>query len=123
MAIAYTYKVNSARVAAQGDLVDVIKEVEVTVTGKDGAANFDLPTTVQLGDADPENFTSFASLTEAQIVSWLESNPLLDPTRMHIAFVVEKEKAKLAMENKPLPWQPAPEPAAPPLPVETPPVE
>ena len=123
MAIVYSYKVNGVRVVAEGGLADVVKEVEVTVSGADGAAKFDLPVTVKLGAADSDSFTAFGDLTEAQIVSWLESDPSLDGTKAHIAFVVEKEAAKLAMENKPLPWAPpAPEPAAP-LPVETPPAE
>ena len=115
MAIVYSYKIYSARVAAQGSLTDVVKELEVTVTGADGEAKFDLPVVVKFGDADPENFVDFSLLTEDQIVSWLESDQSLDSTRSHIAFVVEKEAAKLALEKKPLPWAPAPEaPVAPP---------
>jgi hypothetical protein len=113
MAIEYTYKVNGARVVAENGLTDVIKEIEITVTGTDGAAKFDLPVTIQLADADPTSFVSFADLTEAQIVSWVEAYPSLDSTKAHIAYVVEKEKAKLALESKPLPWAPVPEPAAP----------
>jgi len=116
MAIVYTYKINAARVVAQGNLADVVKEVEVTVSGADGAAKFELPVTVKLADADPNSFTGFLSLTEAQIVSWIENDPSLDGTKAHIAFVVEKEKAKLALEQKPLPWAPAPDPAAPAVP-------
>lgn len=111
MAISYSYKINAARVAAQDGLADVVKEVEATVTGTDGAAKFELPVVVKLGAADPESFTSFSSLTEEQMIGWLESEPSLDATRSHIAFVVAKEVEKLASESKPLPWQPAPEPA------------
>lgn len=111
MAIAYSYKINAARVTAQNGLADVVKEVEVTVTGTDGAAKFDLPTTVKLGEADPQSFTAFSSLTEAQIVSWVANDPSLDGTKAHIAFVVAKEAERLAMESKPLPWAPAPESA------------
>ena len=113
MAIVYSYKINAARVAAQDGLTDVIKEVEVTVTGTDGAAKFDLPTTVKLGAADPGSFTAFTALTEEQLVSWVENDPSLDGTKSHIAFVVAKEAEKLAMEQKPLPWAPVPDPAAP----------
>jgi len=111
MAIVYSYKVNGVRVIAEGGLADVVKEVEVTVSGADGAAKFDLPVTVKLGEADAGAFTAFGDLTEAQIVSWVENDPSLEPTKAHIAYVVEKEAAKLAMEAKPLPWVPAPEPA------------
>lgn len=119
MAIVYSYKINAARVAAQDGLTDVIKEVEVTVTGTDGAAKFDLPTTVKLGAADPSSFTAFGDLTEEQILAWLDTPPIpgvpttLEGIKAHIAFVVAKEVEKLAMEQKPLPWAPVPDPAAP----------
>jgi hypothetical protein len=123
MAIVYSYKINAARVVSQGGLTDVIKEVEVTVTGTDGAAKFDLPTTITLGAADPGSFTAFGDLTEEQILAWLDTPPTSDalpgvPTplegiKAHIAYVVAKEVEKLAMEQKPLPWAPAPETPAP----------
>ena len=111
MSITYSYKINAARVVAQDDLTDVVKEVEVTVTGADGAAKFELPVVVKLGDAAPASFTAFSVLTEEQLVSWVENDPSLDGTKAHIAFVVAKEVEKLAMELKPLPWEPVPEPA------------
>lgn len=111
MAIVYSYKINAARVVAQDGLTDVVKEIEVTVTGTDGAAKFELPVVVKLGDADPGNFTAFSSLTEEQIVSWIESDPSLDSTKAHVALVVAKEAEKLASEPKPLPWLPPPAPA------------
>jgi hypothetical protein len=76
MAIVYSYKINAARVVAQDGLADVVKEVEVTVTGTDGAAKFDLPTTVKLGAADPSSFTAFGDLTEEQILAWLDAPPI-----------------------------------------------
>ena len=123
MPIVYSTKINAARVVAQDGLTDVIKEVEVTVTGTDGAARFDLPTTVKLGAADPGSFTAFGDLTEEQILAWLDVPPTSDvlpgvPTQLegikaHIAYVVAKEAEKLAMEQKPLPWAPAPGTPAP----------
>lgn len=116
MAIVYSYKVNGARVANEGGLTDVVKEVEVTVTGTDGAAKFELPVVVKLAEADASSFTTFDSLTEAQIIGWVENDPSLDGTKAHIAYVVAKEVEKLSLENKPLPWAPAPEAPAAPLP-------
>lgn len=116
MAIAYTFAINGARVGAEAPLADVVKELDVTVTGQDGACQFTLPTTVKLGVADPENFTAFADLTEAQLLAWVEAQTeALAPIKAHIAYVVEKEVAKAALEQKPLPWAPTPtQPLAPP---------
>ena len=123
MPIVYSTKINAARVVAQDGLTDVVKEIDVTVTGTDGAAKFDLPTTITLGAADPGSFTAFGDLTEEQILTWLDVPPTsdvlpgvpapLEGIKAHIAYVVAKEAEKLAMEKKPLPWAPAPETPAP----------
>lgn len=121
MAISYSYKINAVRVKSEDGLIDVVKEVDVTVTGADGAATFSLPASLKLGSPDPEDFTSFDDLTEEQIVAWLDVPPIpgmpttLEGIKLHIAYVVAKEAEKLAMEQKPLPWAPVPEapPAAP----------
>lgn len=115
MAISYTITITGARVGTEADLVDVVKELEVTVVGKDGAAQFALPTTVQLGAPDPDNFTNFADLTEVQLIDWAEAQPQLDPIKAHVAYVVAKEVEKLALTQKPLPWQPVPVTPAEPL--------
>lgn len=117
MAIEYTFKIHGVRVKSEGGLVDVVKEVDLTVTGADGAAKFELPMTVKLGDADPSSFAAFDSLTEAQLVGWVESQPVpegmpsfLEGVKAHIAHVVAKEAQKLSLGEKPLPWAPAPSP-------------
>lgn len=115
MAISYNITITGARVGTDADMVDVVKELDVTVVGSDGAAQFALPATVQLGAPDPDNFTDFADLTEAQLIEWVEAQPQLDPIKAHVAYVVAKEVEKLALTQKPLPWQPVPVPLAEPL--------
>lgn len=110
MALEYAYKVTAVRVVAQGDLPDVVREVEVNITGTDGAASFTLPATLQLTEASAETFTPFVELTEAQILAWVEAAPALEPVKAHVALVVAKEVERLSMQQKPLPWAPAPTP-------------
>lgn len=116
MAITYTIKINGARVHTQGGLTDVVKEVDASMTGTDGEASFTLPFSVQLAEADAETFTAFASLTEAQLVEWVEAETeKLESMKAHIALVVAKEVEKLALTQKPLPWastEPTPTPTA-----------
>lgn len=122
MAITYEIKINGARVSAEGDLADVVKELDVTVTGKDGAAQFALPTTLKLGEPDATAFTAFAELTEAQLVEWVEAETeKLEPIKAHIAYVVAKEVEKQVLTVKPLPWAPVPEAA--PMAPDMPPAE
>jgi hypothetical protein len=113
----YSYKVTAARVVAQGELENVIREVDVIVRGVDGAASFELPTSVKLGEADEESFTPFEQLTEEQITGWLQSDQTLEGVRSHIALVINRELARLEMEQKPLPWAPMPSPGSLPEPV------
>lgn len=110
MAISYSVKINGVRVVNNGSLSDVVKDVDYTLTGTDGEASFSLPNTVSLGSPESSEFIEFGSLTEAQVVEWVESNDL-SSQKMHIAYVVAKELERLAAKPKPLPWAPAPEPA------------
>lgn len=120
MAITYEIKINGARVQDQDGMVDVVKELDVSVTGKDGASSFVLPFSVKLSPAEEATFTPFGSLTEEEMVAWVEAQAdQLASIKAHIAMVVDKEVAKAALTNKPLPWAPVPEPA--PVPPTEPP--
>lgn len=105
MAISYTIVIRDALVTTQGDLTNVIKEVNIEITGKDGECQFSLPTTIQFGPANPEDFTPFNELTQEQLLSWIESQESLESVKAHIALVVAKEVEKASLEQKPLPWQ------------------
>lgn len=126
MAIQYSYKVNGVRVNSAAGLTDVVKQVEIMVTGKDGEAQFQLPVLVELGDPNPASFTPFASMTEEQLIDWANNAPVpdgmpgrLDGVRAHIAHVVAKEAERLSLQEKPLPWAPPPAPVAPVAPPPT----
>lgn len=105
MEIEYKYQINAARVVSDGSLADVVKEVEYTLIGKCGAISFSLPNRVKLGDADPQSFVAFNDLTEAQIVSWLESTgDVVSSQKAHIESVIAREIERGALKSKPLPW-------------------
>ena len=108
MAIVYTYTVHGARVASENGLTDVVKEMDMTVTGTEGTATFSLPTTVKLDAPEAETFVAFSSLTEDAMIAWVSSLESLDATKAHIALVVEKEAEKAALTSKSLPWVPEP---------------
>jgi len=115
MAISYSVKINGVRVVNSGSLSDVVRDVDYTLTGADGDASFSLPNTIRLAEPDSGAFVPFDSLTESQVVEWVEANDL-SSQKAHIAYVVAKEVEKLALESKPLPWAPAPEAPTPPTP-------
>ncbi len=121
MATTYVTTINSCRVTSQGDLTDVVKEVNATITGTDSeypTVTFALPVNVMFGPADPASFTPFSQITEAEMVEWVNAQTdQLQPTYSHIDYVVQRDAALAALTPLPLPWAPpTPEPAPTPTP-------
>lgn len=104
MAVSYSYAINTVRVIKQGDLVDVVKDIDVNVWGKDGDVEFHLPVTVRLPSADPESFTPFPSLTLEQAIAWIDADAGIEHTKAHIAAVLARKVEEAAMQTKPIPW-------------------
>jgi len=111
MSTTYTWNVNTMDTApSQDGLSDVVKVIHWRLTASDGVNSVDTYSTVSLDAPDASNFTAFDTLTEAQVISWVESK--LD---------VESLKASLdsqlaALANPPIvvkqgPWNSAPAPA------------
>lgn len=121
MATQYTTAINSCRVHTQGDMTNVVKEVNCTITGTDdvyATCTFALPIQVTFGPADPQSFTPFDQITEAEMIDWVNAQTdQLAGTYAHIDLVVQKAVALAELEPKPLPWappEPDPVPPAPP---------
>lgn len=110
MATQYTTAINSCRVHAQGDLSNVVKEVNATITGTDDiypTCTFSLPTQVTFGPADPQSFTPFEDITEAEMIGWVNAQAdMIASVQAHIDMVVQKEVALAELQPKPLPWAP-----------------
>lgn len=104
MAVSYSYAINTVRVVTQGELVDVVKEIDVNVWGKDGNVEFHLPVTVRLSDADPQAFTSFPFLTLEQATAWIDADAGTEHAKSHIAAVLARMAEEAAMQAKPIPW-------------------
>lgn len=120
MATQYTTAINSCRVTTQGDLPNVVKEVNCTITGTDDvvtSCTFSLPIPVKFGEADPQSFTPFEDITEAEMVNWVNAQTnQIAPVQAHIDYVVQKEVALAELQPKPLPWAPPVPPEAAPVP-------
>jgi len=112
MAIEYTTKVNGVRVINEDALTDVVKEVDVTITGADSGCEFSLPVTIKLTAPEAAAFTPFADVTEAQVLGWVAAQEeRVQPIKDHIALVLPPMVAKAALADKPLPWVPPAPPA------------
>ena len=104
MAVSYSYAINTVRVVTQGDLVDVVKEIDANVWGVDGGFEFHVPVTVRLSDADPQSFTPFSSLSLDQAKAWIDADAMAKHAKSHIAAVLARMAEEAAMQAKPIPW-------------------
>ena len=105
----FDIKINGIRVGAIGSLANVIRKVEFTVKGTEQGQSFELPQTVDLSEPEAESFKPLDSVTEADVVAWVEANfANMDAVKAHIQSVLDKEVAKAALETVALPWAPVP---------------
>lgn len=100
-----TFQIQIRRVLTtnQDGLSNVVKQVEYELVGTQDGQTFSLPQTKALGDADPANFTQFASLTPELIESWIGE----PDSKAHIQWVLDTMCAKAALESQTPPWVPA----------------
>lgn len=108
MAITYTYKIiRIDTYETYNDLADVVKDIEFEYEGTqvDGAFSKTAKHTFscELGDPDSENFKTYADLTEADVIGFVEKTTNIDFNKSVIG-------SKLALQGLPdkvvkdLPW-------------------
>lgn len=116
MSATFETKINAIRTGTVGELTNVVKRVEFTVKGTEQGQSFELPQSIEIADPDPVAFIALASVTEANVIQWVNENfTNMGAVQAHIQSVLDKEVAKAALADSPLPWAPAPapEPSAP----------
>jgi hypothetical protein len=116
MPATFTLEINSIRTTDVGPMQKVIKHVEFTVKGHypETEIHFELPQTVTLSDPQSESFLPLEQVTEADVVSWVQSNfSDLDSVKAHIQYVLDIENAKSVLTTTPMPWAPVVEPVVP----------
>lgn len=112
MPATFAITVNRVFTATEGNLTNVVKKAEWTLTGTQAGQTFALPQTTDMNAADPQDFVSFDNLTEANVVAWIEGAcENMEAIEAHIQFVLDRECAKAALATPAMPWAPAPEPA------------
>jgi len=116
----FTIKINGLRTATVNGLENAVKQVDWTLIGEESDQKFELPQTTNLGDPAAEGFVPLANLTETAVAAWIEATETRLPgIKAHIQMVLDKQVAKSALTNAPMPWAPVvEEPAAPVAPTE-----
>ena len=114
MSATFTTKINAIRTGTVGELTNVIKRVDFTLSGTQDGQTFELPRSVEIGDPDPANFIPLTDVSEANVASWVEANHefMITDTRNHIQMVLNDMVAKAGYTDTPMPWAPPPEESA-----------
>lgn len=110
----FTIKITGLKVTNTINSADVVKQVEWTLIGKESGCSFELSQSTQLDDPDDQNFIPFVSLTEAEIVTWIENTETrLLGIKAHIQYVLDREVAKADLSEAKLPWATEEQPVGP----------
>lgn len=108
MAIEYSITLHNARVHSQDELIDVVKELDVSLIATDGQSTISVPFMVELEPANPENFSTFDKLTEEEMISWVwAQTDVIERNKAHVELILNKEIEKGKLVSKDLPWKPA----------------
>lgn len=109
MSATFEIIINNIRTTTIGEFTGVIKRVGWTMKGSQDGQVFELPQETELGPLDPENFTPLANFTTPdQVIAWVEAaEPNLLAIKAHIQYVLDRDCAKAALVESPMPWVPA----------------
>lgn len=108
MSTIYNIRVTGLRVRDEGDLANVVRVVEFTITGVDGEVRYEIASSQEFrGEVSSESFTPMEDLTEAEVVGWLEADPnTLAGIKGNIEYFISQKKAEMSLVHKPAPWLP-----------------
>lgn len=113
MELTYTWALKSLKKADIGELPGVIVQTHWTCTGTDADGNdgtFHGATPFKPEEVDPDNFTAYEDLTEAQVLGWIQA-VVVGQYKDHVDQQIEKQimAKKVAIEDVPegqFPWSP-----------------
>lgn len=111
MSATFEIIVTGIRTANEGNLTDVIKQVNWVLKGVQDGQTFELPQETNLNPVDPENIIELSEMTSPDLIkSWLETAETnMSAIKAHIQWVLDKECAKAALTTVSMPWAPVPE--------------
>jgi len=80
----WSWKFSDARVADEGNLKDVVKEVVYEITGTRSGQAYSITGRTMLAAPDEDNFQPFSTLTEANLIAFVSSSVNVDALKHHI---------------------------------------
>lgn len=104
MAIAYNWVISQMDTAPSDDgLTNVVKTVHWRYQASEGAFFAEVYGSIGLSAPDAANFKPYASLTEADVVAWLEENLNVNDIKNNLNGQIENLKNP-PIVNLPFPW-------------------
>lgn len=98
---------NLIRKTTVGSLSDVVTSVEWRAVLTDSGYSASVTGRAELDDADTGNFTAYASITEANVITWVKtvlgSDKVTDTENLLTAKI---EELKVPVEKSGVPWGP-----------------
>jgi hypothetical protein len=103
-AITYTWTIAQLDCAVQENtLSQVVKTVHWHLHATDGTNTVEMCNTLALQSPDPDAFTAYEALTEADVIGWIENELPMDQLRLNIAEQLERLANPPIVAPK-LPW-------------------
>jgi len=104
MSNTYTWHVSLLETApSENGLTDVVKVVHWTLQAADGVNTTSCYGSVAVGSPTPEHFTNYASLTESQVIGWLETALDVEQLKGSLDKTLQ-DLANPPIITLPLPW-------------------
>ena len=100
------------KVTTIGTMTQVIKQIDYSMTGTEGGETFTLPGTAVFPDPSVASFLPFASLNQAQVISWIGTLPDALSKQAHIQVVLDQMVAAAQLTPTAVAWAPQPVAAA-----------
>jgi hypothetical protein len=104
----FTIKITGLRTATINGIENAVRQVDWILSGNEAGQVFELPQTTQVPDPQAEGFIPLQNLTEAQVVTWIETHDTRLPGfKAHIQYVLDGQVAQAALQPTAMPWVPA----------------
>jgi hypothetical protein len=104
----FTIKITGLRTATINGIENAVRQVDWVLSGSESGQVFELPQTTQVPDPQADGFIPLASLTEAEVVMWIETHDTRLPGfKAHVQYVLDGKVAQAALQPTAMPWAPA----------------
>lgn len=111
MELTYTWKLERLKKISTDSVQDAVIQTYWTLTGTDAdgvSGTFSGATPFDINDVDPENFTPYEQLTEAQVLSWIQA-VVVDAYKEHIDSriiqqIVQTKQSVVEDQPESFPW-------------------